>query len=115
MYIYRKLLVLVITLAMIGSTVHKAEAVTYVTDTGGGAYDESRACPNLAPAIALATVAIVAIIAIAVQNSHGHSSSSSSHHGHHGSSSRRSCSSCSSYSYSSCSYCSDSHSRSSSR
>lgn len=69
-------------------------AVTYVTDTGGYAYDESRAATNLAPAIALGTVAIVGIIAIAVQNSHGgHSSSSSSFYSH--------CSSCpSSSSYS---------------
>lgn len=53
----------------------KGEAVTYVTDTGGYAYDESRAATNLAPAIALGTVVVVAIIAIAVQNSH-HSSHS---------------------------------------
>lgn len=58
--------------------VHKSEALAYVTDAGGYAYDESRAAVNLAPAIALGTIAIVGIIAIAVQNSHGHSSSSSS-------------------------------------
>lgn len=51
------------------------EAVTYVTDTGGYAYDESRAATNLAPAIALGTVVVVAIIAIAVQNSHDSSHS----------------------------------------
>lgn len=56
------------------------EAVSYVTDTGGYAYDESRAATNLAPAIALGTVAIVGIIAIAVQNSHDHHSSSSCHY-----------------------------------
>jgi hypothetical protein len=55
----------------------RLEAVTYVTDTGGYAYDQCRAATNLAPAIALSTVGIVAIIAIAVQNSHGHSSHSS--------------------------------------
>lgn len=54
------------------------EAVSYVTDTGGYAYDESRAATNLAPAIALGTVAVAGIIAIAVQNSHGHSHGSSS-------------------------------------
>lgn len=59
-----------------------AEAVTYVTDTGGYAYDESRAATNLAPAIALSTVAIVAIVALAVQNSHDRSSSSSNIHAH---------------------------------
>jgi hypothetical protein len=64
----------------------KLEAVTYVTDTGGYAYDESRAATNLAPAIALSTVAIVGIIAIAVQNSHDHGSSSSSSHAHFSSS-----------------------------
>lgn len=53
--------------------------VAYVTDSGGFAYDESTASTNMAPAIALSTVAIVAIIALAVQNSHDHSSSSSIH------------------------------------
>lgn len=59
--------------------IQKSEALAYVTDTGGYAYDESRAAVNLAPAIALGTIAIVGIVAIAVQNSHGHSSSSSSY------------------------------------
>jgi hypothetical protein len=56
-----------------------------VTETGGCAYDESKAATNLAPAIALATVAIVGIIAIAVQNSHhkSHSTSSSHFHSHY--------------------------------
>ena len=66
----------------------KLHAITYVTDTGGYAYDESRAMTNLAPAIALGTVAIVGIIAIAVQNTHNSSSSSHSD----------------SYGYGSCSY-----------
>lgn len=65
---------------LIGSQTN-LEAVTYVTDTGGYAYDESRAVTNLAPAIALGTVAVVGIIAIAVQNSHDSSSCSSSHYG----------------------------------
>lgn len=71
-----------IILAAISATIHlpqnSIEATSYVTDTGGYAYDESRAAVNLAPAIALGTVAIVGIVAIAVQNSHEHSSSSSS-------------------------------------
>lgn len=71
------------------------EAVSYVTDTGGYAYDESRAATNLAPAIALGTVAIVGIIAIAVQNSHDHHSSSSCHYGYSSSSCYDSYSSCS--------------------
>ena len=65
--------------ALIFGTTQKAEAVTYVTDAGGGAYDQSIAATNFAPAIALATIAVVAIVAVAVQNhSHSHSSSSSS-------------------------------------
>lgn len=60
---------------------NRLEAVCYVTDTGGCGYDECRLATNLAPAIALSTVAIVAIIALAVQNSHEHSSSSHSHAG----------------------------------
>lgn len=84
MSVFRKMTTLILILAFcLSSSTHKLEAITYVTDTGGYAYDESRAATNLAPAIALATVAIVGIIAIAVQNSHDHSSSS----GHYGSSS----------------------------
>ncbi len=67
--------------ALIFGTTQKAEAVTYVTDAGGGAYDQSIAATNFAPAIALATIAVVAIVAVAVQNSHGH------HHSHSHSSS----------------------------
>jgi hypothetical protein len=88
---YKILLKFIIALAMACSCMQQVEAVTYVTDTGGGAYDEGRSAINLAPAIALGTVVIVAVIAIAVQNSHSHSSSSSSH-SHYGSSSSRSCS-----------------------
>ena len=73
----KKMIALTIITALIGMST-QTEAVTYVTDTGGYAYDESRAAVNLAPAIALGTIAIVGIIAIAVQNSHDHSSSSSS-------------------------------------
>lgn len=67
-------------IAITSISTRPVEGVAYVTDTGGYAYDESRAATNIAPAIALGTVAIVGIIAIAVQNSHNHSSSSS--HGH---------------------------------
>ena len=90
-----KKMVALITLFAIGSmATQQVEAVTYVTDTGGYAYDESRAATNLAPAIALGTVAIVGIIALAVQNSHDHSSSepssnsSSSHYSNRSSSYR---------------------------
>jgi hypothetical protein len=77
MSIFKKMISLV-TLCGLLCMSTQAEALTYVTDTGGYAYDQSRAVTNLAPAIALGTVAIVGIIAIAVQNSHNHSSSSSS-------------------------------------
>lgn len=76
---FKKMIALATLLAMVGMSAQQLEAVTYVTDTGGYAYDESRAVTNLAPAIALGTVAIVGIIAIAVQNSHDSSSSSSAH------------------------------------
>lgn len=73
------IIALVAILAMLGFSSQPLDAqCAYVTDTGGYAYDECRAVTNLAPAIALGTVAIVAIIALAVQNSH-HSSSSHSH------------------------------------
>lgn len=78
-----KSLIILLSLAVFFSTsmMNRAEAscCTYVTDTGGYAYDECRAATNIAPAIALSTVAIVAIIALAVQNSHDGSSSSSNH------------------------------------
>lgn len=69
------------TIALTSISTQPIEGVAYVTDTGGYAYDESRAATNIAPAIALGTVAIVGIIAIAVQNTHNHSSSSCN--GHH--------------------------------
>lgn len=53
----------------------KAEAANYSTDCGGCGYEECRATPCLAPAIALGTIALVAIIAVALQDSH-------SSHGH---------------------------------
>lgn len=88
MPIFKKAIVLTTITALLNISNQQLEAVAYVTDAGGYAYDESRAATNLAPAIALGTVAIVGIIAIAVQNSHDHSSSSSSgkhkHHHHHG-------------------------------
>lgn len=77
MSLLKKLVALAALSAMLGLSSHHLEAVSYVTDTGGYAYDESRAATNLAPAIALGTVAIVGVIALAVQNSHHHSSSSS--------------------------------------
>lgn len=98
MPIYKTCVLFFTLIALTLSLQPKLEAITYVTDTGGYAYDEARAVANLAPAIALSTVAIAGIIAIAVQNSHGRSSSSSSH-------SDCSCSSSSCrYSSSSCHY-----------
>lgn len=80
MSLLKKSVALATLFAMFSLSTHHLEAVTYVTDTGGYAYDESRAATNLAPAIALGTVAIVGVIALAVQNSHSSSSSSSSSH-----------------------------------
>ena len=96
MSLFKKIIALFVLLAMLNSTTQQLEAISYVTDTGGYAYDESRAVTNLAPAIALGTIAIVGIIAIAVQNSHDHSSS---HYDCESSSSSYG-SSCSSYSFS---------------
>lgn len=80
MTIYNKFIFCFILIVLALSTKPQLEAITYVTDTGGCAFDEARAVANLAPAIALGTVAVAGIIAIAVQNSHGRSSSSSSHY-----------------------------------
>ena len=105
MSLFKKLVALATLSALFGVSGRPLEAVSYVTDTGGYAYDESRAATNLAPAIALGTVAVVGIIALAVQNSHHHSSSSSSSSssGHFGYNSSTSSSSSSYCSYSSCS------------
>lgn len=81
MKITKNLLALTLAFCMTLLSCQQAEAVTYVTDAGGYAYDESRAATNIGPAIGLATVAIVAIVAVAVQNSH-HSGSSSHYHGY---------------------------------
>ncbi len=101
MSLFKKLTTLILIIAFSSCSLPQLEAVTYVTDTGGYAWDESRAATNLAPAVALGTVAIVGIIAIAVQNSHDHSSS-----GHYDS---YAC-----YSHCSSSYCSSSRCSSSS-
>lgn len=85
MSFFKKLVALATLSAILGMSSRPLEAVSYVTDTGGYAYDESRAATNLAPAIALGTVAVVGVIALAVQNSHHHSSSSS-HYGYYSSS-----------------------------
>lgn len=81
MSFFHKFITLTLALTFLSNNFQKLEAVTYVTDTGGYAYDYSRAALNYAPAIALATVAVVGIIAIAVQNSHDSNSSYSSHSG----------------------------------
>jgi hypothetical protein len=93
MSMLKKMTTIIALIATLTMSTQKLEAVAYVTDTGGYAYDESRAATNLAPAIALGTIAIVGIIAIAVQNSHDRSSSSSSHYGYSSSSSSSSSSS----------------------
>jgi hypothetical protein len=80
MFIRKFCLLLTITSLIQVSTQH-IEAVTYVTDTGGYAFDQSRSATNLAAGIALSTVALAGIIAIAVQNSHGSHSSSNGHYG----------------------------------
>jgi hypothetical protein len=72
MSMLKKMIALTALIALMHLPTPQLEAVAYVTDTGGYAYDESRAAVNLAPAIALGTVAVVGIIAIAVQNSHEH-------------------------------------------
>jgi hypothetical protein len=81
---FKRFAILFLLAAFIQSPPIRLEAATFVTDTGGFAYDESRASTNIAPAIALGTVALVAIIAVAVQNTH--SSSSSHSHAHFSSS-----------------------------
>lgn len=108
MNVFSKGLLILLCMGFVLYPAHKSEAVAYVTDTGGYAFDESRAAVNLAPAIALGTIAIVGIIAIAVQNSHGKRSSSSSS-SHYSSSSYSHYSSYSDSHYSSYSYSSSSH------
>lgn len=104
MSLFKKLAVFTLALSLFSLSLSRLEGVTYVTDTGGYAYDEARAVTNLAPAIALGTVAIAGVIAIAVQNSHD--SSSSSHYSSYNNSSSSSYSSTCYCSHSGCSSCS---------
>ena len=78
MQYFRSLMAFLAILTTLAFAPQPLQAVTYVTDSGGGGYDETRAATNYAPAVALATVAIAGIIAICVNNSHKHCSSSSS-------------------------------------
>lgn len=75
MSLFKKLALFAIACSLFNLSLPQLEGVTYVTDTGGYAYDEARAATNLAPAIAIGTLAVAGVIAIAVQNSHDSSSS----------------------------------------
>lgn len=66
----KKLIALATVAAMLASATN-----VNAQDTGY-AYSDAADTTNLAPAIAIGTIAVVAIIAVAVQNSSGH------HHGH---------------------------------
>lgn len=47
---------------------HQVDAWEDSTDLGGGGYQQVRAAPQLAPAIALAAVVLAAMIAVSVQS-----------------------------------------------
>lgn len=64
----KKMVALATLLTMFGSAA-SVSAQPYYAETGGQGYQESRAAPSLAPAIALGTIAVVAIVAVALQNS----------------------------------------------
>lgn len=73
----KRMIALLVAVAIAGLSSHSAVAQEYyASNTGGYGYQESRQSGYLAPAIALGTIALVAIIAVALQDSHGG-------HGHH--------------------------------
>lgn len=69
----KRMIALTVVLAFSASNLGAQEMRT---DVGGYGYEESHRAPNIAPAVALGTIALVAIVAVAVQNN------SHSHHGH---------------------------------
>lgn len=46
---------------------NRVKPIEYSTDLGGGGYQEVRAAPHLAPAIALAAVVLAAMVAVSIQ------------------------------------------------
>lgn len=83
----KKLIFLATALAMLGSSASSLNAdecyvdntVQCCPDNSGCAYDQCCASSNLAPAIALGTIAVIAIVAIAVQDSSSHHHHTHSH------------------------------------
>jgi hypothetical protein len=75
MNVFKKMVVLATLVAMIGTSAPDLAADEGFSDTGEFGYEQSRGVSNLAPAIALGTIAIVAIIAVAAQSNRHH------HHG----------------------------------
>ena len=63
----------VLCLVLMASTAPtKTEAVTYMTDTGGCAYEDAYQACCVAPAVVFAVALLAAIIVVGLHNRHGH-------------------------------------------
>lgn len=75
MKLFKKLIALGATAAMVMLSCHATADEYYSSACGGCGYEDCRQSPCLTPAIALGTIALVAIVAVALQDgksSHGH-------------------------------------------
>lgn len=69
----KKILFLLTTLAMLGTSSLSLQADEFCVDNGGCGFNACCRSSSLAPAIALGTILLIAIVAVAVQNTSGHS------------------------------------------
>jgi hypothetical protein len=64
----------ILCLATMASTVPtQTEATTYVSDTGGCAYEDAYQACCVAPAVVFGVALLTAIIVVGLHNRHGHS------------------------------------------
>jgi hypothetical protein len=70
---YKKLITMICLGLMATTAPSEGNAVTYMTDTGGCAYEDSYQACCIAPAVVFALALLAAIIIVGVHNRHGHS------------------------------------------
>lgn len=72
---FRKFITIACLGLMVSSSPTQGEAATYMTDTGGCAYEDAYQACCIAPAVVFAVALLAAIIIVGVHNRHGHSHS----------------------------------------
>lgn len=72
---YKKLITIICLGLMVSSSPTQGNAATYMTDTGGAAYEDAYQACCIAPAVVFAVALLAAIIIVGVHNRHGHSHS----------------------------------------